>query len=814
MASSPKVTARRNRKRVAPVCKATARRKLRAAWKNTVMCPVILGGTALMAAVSALAQDRGSEIEEIVVTAQKRTESLQEVPVSITVLTGKDIETYRFRDPEELAEFVPNMGNFPVTGAGTPVFSLRGVSMRDYSYNQASTIATYVDEVYKGNPSLLAVPLFDVERVEVLRGPQGTLYGKNTTGGAVNFITRRPGTENANYVSVGTGNYGLIEAETAVDIALSDRLAARLAGTYAKADGWLKNVNPGVDDSHSIDQYGVRLSVLWQAGDDVELMLRAATAKSDPVTQGVKNVNEYPPTWFGIYGLYKQFGGTTLDNPTQEGLGHYEIANEDDYKQLVETDSVSLTLSWDVTEVFTLTSITSWDEGAALNSFEGDGVIHEAGNSFFEVEAEQFTQDLRLTSNLEGAFNFVTGLYYANEELLSSSTISNFVDIDYNLDGSVDFNDCLDPMAVAFGFPPSPAGAAVEALFNSFGFSLAGFATLGCNWENRFDQEKASIAAYFDGTYALTEALTLRFGVRYTDDESDQRNFNAHLAGPDHVPVLGTINGGSLDPLAFGPDQGFSDSEMSGKIGLDFTLDNGTLLYGLYSRGYRGGAFNAQAFLSPIERNFVGPETLDSIEIGVKSSLWDDRVRLNAAAFRYDYKGQQIIDVDNRTFIASLTGLEDSEVTGFEVEAAIAFTPALRVNLGVGYLDAHINEGTVRGNDVSGLVLPFSPKWHLIAGLDWDVFSSGFGLWTLHIDGNHRGGEISAVRTTAVKSDAQTRFNARLSLTGSDERWSASVWCKNLTDRKHTSMILSWAGTDPSMLRPPRTYGAEVTFRF
>ena len=181
------------------------------------------------------AQSKGV-IEEIIVTAQKRSQNLQEVPVSITVLTGEDIDTYRLRDPADLIAHVPNMQNYPITGAGTPVFSLRGVSMRDFSFNQASPVAVYIDEVYKGNPSLLAVPLFDVERVEVLRGPQGTLYGKNITGGVVNFHTRRPGTENANYVSMGAGNYGLIEAETAFDIALSDELAVRLAGTYAEAD--------------------------------------------------------------------------------------------------------------------------------------------------------------------------------------------------------------------------------------------------------------------------------------------------------------------------------------------------------------------------------------------------------------------------------------------------------------------------------------------------------------------------------------------------------------------------------------------------
>ena len=474
---------------------------------------------------------------------------------------------------------------------------------------------------------------------------------------------------------------------------------------------------------------------------------------------------------------------------------------------------MSLTFNWDVSEQFTLTSITSWDEGEAVNPDESDGTINLASPNRFAVADEQFTQDLRLTSNLEGPFNFVAGLYYANDELLSSSTIGNTLDIDYNLDGRLDFNDCLDPLAVASGFPPSPAGAAVESLFNSLGFSLSGFATLGCNWNNRFEQERTSFAAYFDGAYALTDALTLRFGVRYTDDESDQRNFNAHLAGPDDVPVLGTINGGSADPLVFEPDQGFSDSEVTGKVGLDYTLDDGTLLYGTYSTGYRGGAFNAQAYLAATERNFVGPETLDSIEIGVKSSLWNDRVRLNAAAFRYNYEGQQIIDVD-ASFISRLIGIDDSEVTGFEVEAAIAITPAVRFNLGVGFLDTEINEGTVRGADVSGLDLPYSPEWHLIGALDWDVFSSGLGLWTLHIDSSHQSGQYYTLGASAINSGAQTRVNARLSLTGSDNGWSASIWCKNLTDREHASVILSFAGSDVGFVLPPRTYGAEMTFRF
>ena len=224
---------------------------------------------ACLLAIGSVAEDTGdggarggAVIEEVVVTAQKRAENLQDVPVSVTALTSEDLEVARFRNLNELSDLVPNMHELPFKGDGTPVFSLRGLSMADYSFHQQSPVGMYVDEVYKGNQSLNAVPHFDLDRIEVLRGPQGTLYGKNTTGGAVNIITRRPQMENAHYVSVGAGNFGLLETHAAFNAVLTDALAIRLAGTYATADGWFENVNPGVDDAYSTDSRAVRLSAL------------------------------------------------------------------------------------------------------------------------------------------------------------------------------------------------------------------------------------------------------------------------------------------------------------------------------------------------------------------------------------------------------------------------------------------------------------------------------------------------------------------------------------------------------------------------
>ena len=778
--------------------------------------------TGALVGSGAMAQSSGTEavrdnsvIEEIVVTAQKRSENLQEVPISITVLTSDDIDTYRFRDPGDMATQTPNMSVSAVQGAGTPVFGLRGVSMNDWSFNQVGPVAVYMDEVYKGNPSLLAVPFYDLERVEVLRGPQGTLYGKNTTGGAVNFITKKPTMENEHYLTVGAGNYSLLEVDAAFNVALSETLAVRLAGTYAERDGWLKNVNPGVDDADSVDEYGVRLSVLWQPRDDIEVLLRAATAESDPINFGIKMGAEAPPTWFGLYGLYNAFGGTPLTDATQVGLDFFEISSEQDARRLVETDSVSLTVNWGLNENYTVTSITSYDEGNALNPEDGDGTLNQAAGSIFMVEAEQLTQDLRISSNLDGPYNFVAGLYYLREELDSSNQTPLFLDIDFNLDGGIDFNDCFDPLAVAFGLPLSAAGAATDALFNSIGFSLADFATLGCNPNNSFEQEKTSFAAYFDGSYDLSDSLVLRFGIRYTDDEAEQNDFNAHFASADGTPVIGTINGGSIDPLATIPGQDFSDTEVTGRIGLDYKTRNGTLIYGSYNRGYRGGAFNAQAYFDPGEISSVDPEYLDSYEIGFKSTLANGRVRLNAAAFYYSYENQQFIDFDPITFIQTLINIDESEITGLEIEVSAQPTEAILLQLGVGVLDTEVKDGFLNGEDLSGRELPNSPELNVNASVDWDLFSNASGTLTLHIDGTYQDETIYAFGSG--QADSYTVVNGRLSFSSLNDEWVVSIWGKNLAEKEYYSF---WSDARPTVgyvfshVAPPRTYGLELSYRF
>lgn len=224
---------------------------------------------------------------DIVVTALRRSERLQSVPASISAIGGDALASAHIASSAELSTSVPNLQATSTLGENVPIFSLRGVSMSDFSVNQQSPVATYFDEVYKGSFPFIPVGLYDLERVEVLRGPQGTLYGKNTTGGAVNFISRVPQFRNEGYLSLGYGNYNRFDANGAVNLGISDKTAARVAFTFARNDGWYKNQVPGEPDLNQVRNYAVRASLRTQPADGIELILRASTSLDNPYNYGI-----------------------------------------------------------------------------------------------------------------------------------------------------------------------------------------------------------------------------------------------------------------------------------------------------------------------------------------------------------------------------------------------------------------------------------------------------------------------------------------------------------------------------------------------
>ena len=727
--------------------------------KRTIVA-ILLAGTASVAQAQETEQ-AGDVVDpnEIVVTATKRSEKLQDIPISVSAITGDALSRSRTTQADELVTKIPNLQLTSTVGDNTPIFALRGVSMSDYSLNQSSPVATYYDEVYKGNFAFLGVALFDLERVEVLRGPQGTLYGKNTTGGAVNLISRKPTLGEAEgFFNAGYGNYNRFDVNGAVVVPLGTNAAARIAFTYAKADGWFKNVLPGNPDLASVSEYGVRASLLFEPSDGVNFVLRASTSYQNP-----RN-----------YGVYAE-----PEAINRAGLRRRQIAANVTDKRRARTYAVSMTANVDLSDSLTLTSITSWDKGSLYFYEDTDGQAIELLEIPYSDRATQITQDLRITSDFDGPFNFILGAYYAREKVFNQTTFEIAKDVDSDGLPSVTDLDC------AIGLP------------------------LGCLFENRFDQLKKSAALYTDMSFEITDALKLRGGLRYTHDTGRQSNFESNAFGPNRVLVVNLIPPSAL---------AYKTNNISGKIGLDYKLGRDALLFANYSRGYRANSFNAQAFFDPAELSIAKDESVDAFEVGAKTQFADRRVTLNLGGFYYSYKNQQFINISPVNAAQTLQNIAKSRIMGGEIEFTARATDQLTIRAGVGLLDTKIQKGIVSGVNVAGNELSNAPSITFSGGFDATVMDDSNGKLSLSGDLSYSASQyFEVLNIPRLRQQSYALVAGHIDWESASGRWNASLWGKNMTNKFYfTSRVdlLAGFGFDYNHVAAPRTYGVTIGTKF
>ncbi len=709
---------------------------------------------AAQAATGTDAQDTG----EIVVTAAKRSENLQSVPISVSAIGGDALSKSRITSVDSLVNKVANLQLTSTVGDNTPIFALRGVSMSDFSLNQSSPVATYYDEVYKGNFAFLGVALYDIERVEVLRGPQGTLYGKNTTGGAVNLISRDAKLgETSGYFNAGYGNYNRVDVNGAVNVPLGEKAALRVAGTFAKADGWFKNVNPGFPDLASTDEWALRGTLKLEPTEKLKIILRGSHSFQNPQN----------------YGIYAQ--PEAVNRP---GLSQFQIDSNVATKRRAVTTSVALTVNYELADTLALTSITSYDKGSLFFKEDTDGFSGRNLEVPYFDKASQFAQDLRLTSDTGGPFDFILGAYFNREKVYNQTTLEVFNGLDVNEDGVIDAADC------AAGLPAA------------------------CKVRNQFDQVKKSFALYTDLKYKLTDALTLRGGLRYTHDDGKQTGFSADALGVDDSFVANLI------PLS---DLAFKQDNLSGKIGLDYKLASGDLLYASVSRGYRAPSFNAQAFFTPAELGVAKAEQVTAFEAGAKTQFWDRRVTLNMAAFYYTYKNQQFINVNPADASQQLLNIPKSTLYGAEAELTVRPSDAFTLHAGLGLLSTKIKEGIVSGVNVAGNRLSNAPSLTFNASFDWTVVEGGFGSFSVHPELAYQSSQFfENINIPRLRQTSYALFGGHLDWNSSDGRYSLSAWARNLGNKFYfTSRIdLTGFGLDYNHIGNPRMYGVTAGVKF
>ncbi len=774
----------------------------------------------MLAATAARAQSPPADadaIQEIVVTAEKRAESLQSVPVSVTVLTRAQLGQLKIDTPSDLVTQVPNLQVNGIVGEGSPLFSLRGVSMFDYSLNQSSPVASYIDEVYKGNFTLFGVELYDLERVEVLRGPQGTLYGKNTTGGAINFITRKPGFDTEGDIKIGVGNYNRREVEGAFQTALiADRLAVRFAFTYTKVDGFIQNVLPGAPDLEGVDQYGVRLSLLFKATDDLEFTLRASKSMQDPQNYAIVDGRSAAPSpgnpgGVGFTGYFRTQDGTAGGVP----LTNYQVAQNYTPRRRQDNEAVELTGEWAVSPTNKMTSITSWDEGALFNPEGTDGAPYGIWKIPYTGKTRQVTQDLRLTSTGDASFRYIVGAYYQHEIIFNSTENQIFTDPAFNT-----FNDYRDCAASSFA-----PGAGYNAGVNI---------NLGCDYYNSFDQIRNSWAAYTDDSYKIADWITLRGGLRYNHDNGAQKNALNQLRGSDQVPIAnlgffsqqpnGTFGPTLLLPGAPGYDaavnqtrsQYLHNTAVTGRAGIDFALTSDALLYFNYSKGYRSAAFNAQFLFTPDDLTTVKPETLDSYEVGFKTSWLDHRLQVDGAVFHYQYKEQQIINV-YPTGQQPLINLGKSKIDGGELEIVTRPIRVLTLRASVGFLHSEVQDGVLSTGSIDGQQLPYAPHVSGTLAADWEAWQTDAVKINLHLDNNYNSKQYLALpNEDAISQGGYSLLNGRLSLVSADDKWDVGVWGRNMANKFYltNAVDVQGFGFDYRHVGTPRMYGVDAHYHF
>jgi iron complex outermembrane receptor protein len=788
---------------------------------------LIVGGLLALAGAAAQAQ----VLEEVVVTAQKREQAVQDVSIAITAWTGEQIDKLGLESSSEIARVTSGV-SIAATSAGQDAqFSIRGVTQTDFTDFVEPPNAVYVDEGYVPTTQGHRFGLFDIERVEVLKGPQGTLFGRNATGGLVHYVTRKPTEETEGYAELLYGSYDQVRLEGAVNGSLSENVSGRLSGMFNQHNEIAENfypagnaINPltgepfvgssaGADDMWNDDQWAVRGQLLWNISDGAELLISGYAAHEDisvgyyqqgAVTaivdangnhvnsiraeddpQGCKAIsaetgacvpinfvdgtfgNPFRPVVGGDLFGYQEFGGT---DDLDVSVDH-ALDDGNDY----DIQGATARLSWDLPN-FTVTAISHYMEFDKLQTLDTDVSPIPQSMVNNNNETETFSQEVRF-SGAGDRNRWVAGFYY----LLIDN--SNVISLDFPADS---------PITLLLPFGP---------------FDSASLVTLNTDSYSVFSQVEFDVA----------DRLTLIAGGRVIIEKKDFRfdnffypNVNDHLVDTDQEP---------LDSFGFtypSFEDDTSDTLWAGKAALEYRPQDDVLLYLSVNRGVKAGSFNGKLndFTPPLPEEDIpyGEEKLLAYETGFKSTLAGGRMRLNGSLYYYNYDDYQAFVFSGSSgFVRNA----DAEYVGAELELLAQPTPDFELLLNGAWIDATVDDLEV-ANDVFRDVTPaHTPEWQFTGLGRYTIPTAVFGgNLALQADTTYTDDRYHNIRNfDAQNMDDFWLVNARLSWLSGDERWEATVFVNNLTDERYVTTgfdLATLCGCAEEAYGKPRWYGAQL----
>jgi outer membrane receptor protein involved in Fe transport len=755
-------------------------------------------------------------LEEVIVTAQKRAESLMDVPLSVSAVSGEKMMEAGIRNLGDLTAYVPNfqkseasIGNF---------LSIRGISS---GINQGfeQSVVQYMDDVALGRSPLARAPFMDLARVEVLRGPQNVLFGKNSIGGALSLVTNRPTDEFEGSVMVEyEPEYNTAETQLVFSGGITDGLRGRLALRYLEDDGYFENNLTG-DDDMGREETTIRGTLAWDMSDSVEAVLKLERSEFDFEGRNDELTFSYPNNVPGhpFFGMSYAEAGAALgafagqDIGSDDGKQDYKRNTNSEEVSDTETNNITLTVNWDA-EDFTLTSVTAYMDYDLEEAVDSDASGFDVWTNNVTEEYDQFSQEIRLVSSGGGSFDWIAGVYYQ----------------DWDLD-----------FAVRTPTPEVGYFSALDVLSPGAGM-LADLSNF-----REFSGDSELYAAFAQGTWSITDTTRLTVGARYTyEDKNGYRELNVLRTSTGELDIaqgatanavfgldyanLGEATGGAF-PIHRLEDNRSEDFITPTAI-LEWDVSDGTMLYGSVSSGAKAGGFDARGDRAVAEEFEFEDESVLAWEIGSKSRLADGRLEVNTAIFYSEYEDLQVSQFNGQ--IGFLVGnAAEATSQGIEVDGRWLITDGLTMTFAGAYLDFQFDEyfGTCNAGlrlptsavcDYSGKANVFSPEWTGNASLEYvtgltDNIDFRGNLDLLYTDEQY----VDVTLNDDIIQDSVTRVNARLAL--ETDSWTLALVGKNLTDEDistfATDTPLSGVLGTPSYttyMERPRTIAIQAMYRF
>jgi iron complex outermembrane receptor protein len=774
---------------------------------------------AALAQASAPAADAEQGVGEIIVTARKTSENLQTTPVAVTAVSGEMLERAQVVDVSQVQQMVPNISFGQATAQpGSATIGLRGQSGTDGLLTVDNAIGLYLDGVYIARSAGALLNLVDVERVEVLRGPQGTLFGRNTTGGALNLVSKQPVGEFEGSIRARYGNYDAKELTTVLNVPLAgETLAARLVYQHSDRNGFAINSTDGNDVGS--DNVDFMRGTLRFAPDTLPLTVTLAGDYTDRKTSGqivdiygARTNNPVSGAAFGAFLIPGRcattpspacFVSTGSTIQSYVGGNPFEVSLTPGLYGTAKTWGVSATSELEISDDIQFKSVTAWRDLETHSLSDNDGtpyvlsggipeiIVSLPGRSIGQgnhIWQKQFSQEVQLSGKaLDNSLSWIVGAFYFTEEGEDLSLSSSNV-------------------------PGATAAASVTGIF-------------------RGEVKNTSRAAFGQVSYELTDGLRFTTGLRYTKDKRSLISRNGRVADLGRGAFTCTVNSAAIADAAncISINQQATYDYWSYTFGPDWQVSQNLFLYGKVSRAYRAGGWNLRT-LFPGSRNDFDPEKVTDYEIGAKIDLMDRKLRFNVAAFNTDYQNiQRSIQalVGTPPSLSNVTqNAASAKIKGIEVEVVAAPTSNLRLNASFGYTDAKhktfVDQATPP-NDLSATPFTLAPKETFSAGFDYTIPAGGSNEVILHGDIYHKGDQYGVAPppftglTETARMDAYNLVNATVTLRLGERGIDVQAYVRNLFDKRYLNRNLNQEhslGFTSGTPGDPRTYGISIGYKF